>query len=62
MAAYLAVDTERVGILLNKLPPLPLLLIHLAFGASKLKDSASITRFSRTGLITPETDELIKAS
>lgn len=54
MASFIAVDLNAMERSLKNLPPLPLLLIHLAVCATRLKHRESMKHFSESGLLPGE--------
>lgn len=49
MAVYLSVDLDLLQRGLSMLPPLPRLLLQLAWGSTMLKDPAVLRAFAETG-------------
>ena len=54
MSVYLSVDMNLLEKNLRKLPPLPSVLLYLAWGATMLKNPGSLRGFSIRGLFTEE--------
>lgn len=50
MSLYLSVDVDLLERGLRKLPPLPGLLLHLAWGATMLRNSSALRSFATMGL------------
>ncbi len=54
MASYIAVDLEAMERSLKNLPPLPLLLIHLACCATRMNHRECMKHFSEKGILPDE--------